>query len=175
MCSFLKLLSEFQTLVVGIIGFAGIIITIYKTSKINRDQRKREILHEQNSIRNALITELESIRVTFEDRSESEENGQDWLIPKNVSTVIYEVLLPRIGLLSGIEIKRAMKAYLLVNETPIRLSLISGITMEGVPEGYMHIEKEYVKTARGIHQTFLNEINKAIEILTVNLNNNSEE
>ena len=99
MSGILELIETYQTLIVGILGFLGVIATLIFNSKLSRDLRKDELKHERNSIRQALITELESLKGSFKDKSESVETDQDWFLPKhnsdcnNVLVLNMEVLI----------------------------------------------------------------------------------
>lgn len=169
MCEFLNILAKYQTIIVGFIGFVGVIITLLVNSKIGRDQHENKIRHERNSIRQAILTELESLKETFESRAEKEKDDQDWLIPNEVTTNVYNVLLPNIGILTISEIKLVMRAYLLVNEAPKRLSLLASNSLESIPAGYMQVENKHLDKVRSLHEVFLKNINDAIKVLNKNL------
>jgi hypothetical protein len=51
-------IQEFQTLTVGIIGFAGVISTLLINARQAREQRREERRHERQTLRVALIEEL---------------------------------------------------------------------------------------------------------------------
>ncbi|WP_292363964.1 MULTISPECIES: hypothetical protein [unclassified Methylophaga] len=165
------MIETYQTLIVGILGFLGVIATLIFNSKLSRDLRKDELKHERNSIRQALITELESLKGSFKDKSESVETDQDWFLPKNIETGIYDVLLPQISLLTREEIKHVLHAYLLVRETPIRLSLLAAATdLDKTPDEYFHIKNKHVVTVRIVLAAFIPDIDKAISCLSKELN-----
>ncbi len=167
MSEIVDFIEKFQTLLVGVLGFVGVIATLAFNSKLSRDLRKDELHHERTSVRQALISELSYLKRSFKDKSEQEETDQDWLVPKQVETSIYDVLLPKISLLSAKEIEDVLQAYLLVRETPTRLSLLAaGSDIDGTPDGYFHIKNQFIDTARGIHSTFIKDIDKAIDSLS---------
>ena len=64
----IDLLDRFQTLVVGALGFIGIIVTIATSAWLTRRQYSRQIKHEGDMLRVALRAELEIIRDAFVDR-----------------------------------------------------------------------------------------------------------
>lgn len=166
MSEILDFVESFQTLIVGILGFLGVVATLSFNSKLSRDLRKDELHHERNSIRHALITELQSLKSSFEGRARPNETEQDLLILKKIETSIYDVLLPKIHVLSPKEIESVLQAYLLIRETPTRLSLLAaGSDMDGVPEDYFHIKNKYLDTALGMHGVFIKDIDKALDSL----------
>lgn len=170
MSGILEMIETYQTVIVGILGFLGVIATLIFNSKLSRDLRKDELKHERNSVRQALLSELEALKVSFKDKSESVETDQDWLLPKTIETHIYDVLLPKISLLTREEIRHVLHAYLLVREAPTRLSLLAaGSDMDGTPDGYFHIKNKFLGAARGIHGAFLSDIDKAISCLATKL------
>jgi hypothetical protein len=57
--------QEFQTLTVGIVGFAGIILTLCFNARQAREQRREERRHECQTLRAALLEELKINRETL--------------------------------------------------------------------------------------------------------------
>lgn len=164
--------DKYQTLVVGLLGFLGVIYTIRMNARLARDQRERHLNHERAALRTALYAELTTIRRTYEDRSQSCEasNGRSVFIPEYVPHQIYHQLLDRIGLLTLEEIEPVIQAYLLVAELPVRLRLLSRDSGNpGESSGYIHIGEDYVEVVAGIHVSFLSSINSAIEVLKRNI------
>ena len=95
------LLEKYQTLFVGLIGFAGVIATLFQNARLNRKQHERDLLHERTTLRQAMISELRILEDTFDDRSKTKAGGeyQDWLVPARVSDSVYQAFLPRIGII----------------------------------------------------------------------------
>jgi len=164
------MIIEYQTLIVGCLGFAGVILTLVVNAKLNRDQKTAELKREGNSVRHAILAELKALKLTYEDRASTSKKDQDWLVPARVSNDVYKTFLPRIGLLSSEEVDCVMKAYLLVGELPTRLMLISASPSNNQPrEGYIHIGRGYIEVAVGIHKAFLPDIEAAIDKLSQNI------
>jgi hypothetical protein len=158
--------ERFQTFLVGLLGFAGVIYTIRMNARLTRQQHERELIQEQTALRTALIAELGALRESYEDRSHSlreKDSGQSALIPEFVSNQVYDHLLDCIGLLTADEIASVMDAYLLVAELPVRLRLLAKDSIGSTEHsGYIHIGMELAEVAAKMHDNFLPKINTAI-------------
>jgi hypothetical protein len=164
--SLVEVFERFQTFLVGLLGFAGVICTIIMNERLKRQQHERELIQERTALRTALIAELSALRKTYEDRIHSlheKDRGQAALIPEYVSNQVYCQLLDRIGLLTAEEIEPVMDAYILVTELPVRLRLLAGDAGElSEYSGYIHISGEHAEVAAKIHDSFLAKINTAV-------------
>ena len=118
--------ERYQTFIVGLIGFFGVMYTISTNAKLSRNQHQREINHEKLATRTALIEELTILCKNYNDRIEmlTPDNCEgSVLIPVNVPNDAYLQLISKIGLLTPKEIKLVMAAYLLASELPINSTL----------------------------------------------------
>lgn len=92
MCdSFLICFDKFQTFIVGILGFGGVIFTIYMNACLSRVQHERQIGHERESLRTALCSELTLIKNIFCNRCEqTDEDDQQSsaFYPVHISTEV---------------------------------------------------------------------------------------
>jgi hypothetical protein len=106
--------KEYQTLIVGALGFIGVIITLLTNAALNRRQHTRQIEHERTALKAALSAELSIIRDSFEDRikmlREAPER-QGVLVPLDTMTGVYTKIIEKIGLLSRDQVTRVLKAY----------------------------------------------------------------
>lgn len=165
----INFLKEFQTLVVGLIGFSGVIITMIVNSRIQRDLQKTQRDHESKSLRVALLTELkENVRV-YEDRikqiSEPNENLHV-LIQNSTVNKIYQTFLPKLGLLSIEEAESVHRAYLLLEEMPYRLRILVGMNfIGGLNNEFIRIDESRQKIAGEIHRALLPSIRNAVNVL----------
>lgn len=161
--------ETYQTFIVGIIGFGGVMFTIYMNAHLSREQHERNIKHDRESLRIAISSELKLILKMLNHRcemvDENEEIGSAFY-PDHVSTQVYIQFINKLGLLSGKEIEAVMEAYALINDLPIRLQLL---TTEHDPSydrpGYIFIEAEHANTAIGIHKSFMPKIELALNTL----------
>lgn len=142
----IDLLAKFQTLVVGVLGFTGVIVTLIANAKIQRNLQAAQRQHEVRSIRTALVVELkENVRM-YEDRiSElSKADGTHHaILPSKVTNNIYKSSLSDVGLLSDNEIEAVLLAYLVLEEMPYRLRLLLGTNnMGGYNDEFIRIEAD---------------------------------
>lgn len=164
-----KMAKEFQTLIVGVIGFSGVIYTLHVNSQLSREQHERNITHEREIMRTALRAELKLIRNAFEDNSkESQENGEesDAFFPEKTYLDAYHEFIGKLGLLSLEQASAVIQAYTLAEEAPNRLRLLSAEHDQSFDKpGYIFIKAAHSKTAIGIYKAFLPAIEDALRKL----------
>ena len=161
-------LIKFQTLIVGVLGFSGVIITLFTNAWLNRKQHTRQIEHERTALKAALSTELSIIRDAFRDRIEMIRDAtrtQGIWVPLDTMTDVYTRLIEKIGLLSREQVDLVMRAYLLIRQMPERLRLIEGMRKIQPGDGYLWVSSEHAGGARKMHENFLGDIERAIAAL----------
>ena len=162
--------QQIQTFVVGIIGFGGVAWSISHSAKLSRDQHARQVAHERETLRIALLAELTRNKVTISENVETlkyEEDSARILVPITPITSVYEKLLDKIGVLSEEQARAVMDAYLLLQDAPRRLKLIA----ESVPDlgnmGGEHILAS-ARSVRKLHEAILVRLEPAITALETN-------
>ncbi len=164
-----QIVENFQTLIVGVLGFCGVIYTLRMNARLAREQHERSIKHDREVLKTALRAELELIRKSFSDKAElpeddSEEN--DVFFPAETHTKVYQNFIGKLGLLSAEEVSAIIEAYTLIDEVPTRLRLISlGNDPSYDRPGYIFIKAPHSKTATGIYKNFLPSIETALQKL----------
>jgi hypothetical protein len=116
-------LAQYQTLMVGVIGFTGVIFTIYKNGSLARSARLESIAHERETVRIALTEELRVLQnactfnlEVFADIPPDQPNPVGLPSYEAMST-IYNTFLGKLGLLSPQEVRAIMNAYLRYQQT----------------------------------------------------------
>lgn len=163
-----QLVQSLQTIIVGVIGFSGVIITLITNARMSRKQHERTISHERKSLRIALYAELELAKTTFISSSVTSDNGNEdaAFFPNEYPQPVYRSHITKIGLLSPVEISAIIEAYTLINELPIRLSLLSfGHDPSFDHPGYIYISAAHAETAMDMYRSFLPKIEHALETL----------
>ena len=101
-------MKDYQTLFVGVVGFAGVIITLLVNAWQARKQRRDERTHECETMRTALIEELAINRGGLQRNAAILNDGSgtsDVSVPTDPMNDVYEAFTHRIGLLSKEEVK----------------------------------------------------------------------
>ncbi len=164
-----EIFKNFQTLIVGILGFSGVMFTLYTNARIGREQVKNSIAHERGTLKTALSAELGLILAYFYELAKtSDANGEKTsaFYPEEISQLVYRSFITKIGLLSSEQAAAVIKAYSLINELTIRLKLLSaGHDPSFNKQGYIFISEEHEETALSIYRNFIPIIEQAIEAL----------
>ena len=168
----LELLERFQTSLVGVLGFTGVILTMIVNAKTQRNLQSTRRSSEVRSLRTALLVELkENVRM-YETRVSdlSKADGSHHaLLPSKVTNNIYQTSLPDIGLLSAREVESVLRAYLLLDEMPYRLRLLVGTNnVGGHNDEFIRIDANRQKTAKQIHEALLPTLREAVAVLESN-------
>lgn len=164
----LSLLKTFQTLVVGGVGFTGVIATLFWNAWFDRRKQERQRRHERNALRTALKTELLLNKQIYEQRLEQLQQGTHGrryvLIPNKVYDEVYRMMLGTVGIIAEEEVKRILTAYGLMGELPYRLRRLAGIGDSGhINDEFTPIQEGQLAEACAIHEAFLSEIGMAIQ------------
>lgn len=168
----LELLERFQTSLVGVLGFTGVIITMLANAKIQRNLQSAQRQHEVRSLRTALLVELKANVQMYETRISdlSKTVGTHHaLIPSKVTNNIYQSSLSDVGLLSAKEVEAVLRAYLLLEEMPYRLRLLVGTNnVGGYNDEFISIDADRQDAAKKIHEALLPTLREAVAALEGN-------
>ncbi len=127
-------IEHHQTLTAGIIGFFGVIATLWINAWLVRLQRRKELCHERQALRVALAEELRINRKSFVDSMKSLEapsasysasSTRLLLVPTDEMDDAYRSFIDRIGLLSQSEVRKVMNAYLTLRAYNAALLLLA--------------------------------------------------
>jgi len=160
---------QFQTLIVGGVGFIGVMATLAFNAWLARRQHDRAVSHEQTAVRVALHAELEALAEMYRDRiamlGESEQGYTGANVPLDAMTGVYKSIISRVGLLSAAELRPVLRAYLLAEQLPERIRVLADSTVATAP-GYVHIPIRYFATAVQLHRNYLSVIEQGITALS---------
>src|SRR5262245_21649983 len=115
-----KIIVTYQTLIVGCLGFAGVIVTMLWNARLQRQQEERRERRDANALRTALIEELkqqrEALRVTAEslaDDALKQHPEDEWhsTVPLERFDAVFRGSLERLGLLERPEVSAVFEAY----------------------------------------------------------------
>jgi hypothetical protein len=124
-------LQQFQGTVVGFVGFAGVIATLFMNDLIARRQHAAAVMHERHSLRTALIEELQVLRSMYDSNARTCDKAQAKLpnpppraafdVPVYAMTDIYDRSTARLGILSSSELGKVMRAYMMHRQVRHRI------------------------------------------------------
>ena len=156
-------IQPFQTLVVGIIGFAGVIFTLWFNASQNRNQRHDERRHESHALRVALIEELKITRESIAHNLANIDTSQDAFVPTDPMDDAYRAFTHKIGLLSNFEVEKVMYAYLTLRTYNAKLFLI-GVPVESNSR-HVKIPAQNLKVLAAMFEKLLEPIDQAIHAM----------
>lgn len=161
-------IEKFQTLIVGLLGFVGVIGTLWINAKLARQQRRDELAHERDTLRTALIEELRinrhSLRENIASLKEPMPDGRgSVLVPTDPMDGAYRTFLARIGILSRSEVHKVMNAYLLLQTYYGSLFIISVPVQTS--DCSVNVPAENVHLLIGMQERLIEPIDEAIAAL----------
>jgi len=164
-------LNNYQTLIGVVVGFTGVILTLWYNAKTARDQRDEEREHERKALRVALIAELQINRNALEEKSRQirENSSMGALVPTDRMDGAYQSFLPRIGLLSKGEVNKVMEAYLSLETYNAKLFVL-GMPVDTTPR-HVKVTTSNLQTLAGIQERLLGPLDEAIKALEEPTNN----
>jgi len=157
-----ELLRDFQTVIVGIIGFAGVIITIAVNAQLSRRERREQRNHDRQTIRTALITELNIIKGSLE-KSVKKTKATAVAVPTDTMDNAYRALTDKIGLLTPDEVHNVTYAYLTLQTLGSALFLI-GTPIQTSPR-YVKVAAKDFPSWQSLEKSTIKPITEAIETL----------
>lgn len=170
----LAMIEDFQTALVGIIGFAGVIWTLRHNAATMKRERLEGLEQEREIIRHALLVELGIIRLSLrgnidavieaikhnEERTDGRTTGV--LIPPEPMTSSYDAFVSKIGLLGLEQLRPVMYAYLTIKTAWSRMTLWHDIEPLG---DHLSIGGQYLAALRETWENLIPDIDKAIVAL----------
>lgn len=161
--------SRYQTFFVGLLGFLGVMATLWWNARLARAARTATIDHDRAVIRTALQEELKAIKSAFVSRVEILEEAEGGstpqiLVPADSLITIYDRLVERLGLLSAEEVRLVLRAYLTAREVPGKLRLLS-LQRSNEARGYMVIDRKHFSGIRQLHLGCIGVLDAAIDVL----------
>jgi hypothetical protein len=166
-----QFVQNFQGMIVGLIGFTGVIVTLLVNARIARIQHDRQISHQATVVRNLIRVDLRKMRDIFKDRIQRMgDPGTGFYFPINPMTGLYEKLGERMGLLSEGELLPVLETYALLEELPQRAKFLEVRAPPDAPtemqkEGQIYIPAKAAPVLAKMHENFLVKIESALAVL----------
>ncbi len=164
--TFWACVHEFQNLIVGSFGFAGVIFTLGFNSKQAREQRRDERQYVREALRVALTEELKinrhSLKENMNSLKEPKKVGGAF-VPTDPMDDAYRSFVPKIGLLSQAEVSKVMGAYLSLRTYNAKLFLV-GVPVPTSPR-HVQVPAENLPLLAAMQEGLIDPIDQAIEVL----------
>lgn len=121
-----ELLNDFQTAIVGIIGFAGVIWVQKDNAKLARKQQNAELATRRNAVENALYAEIALFKKAFEriisnPISATDETLHFPILRRDVSIA----MMPEIGLLKSETIIPVLNGFNAIDDVNLQIALLA--------------------------------------------------
>jgi hypothetical protein len=174
MAAFIK---NYQTLIVGFLGFSGVIATLVANAWLARKADIRKICHEAKVLRTALIEEMKIQRdaLIHAEENSTERTGHDVLTPLQRCTDIFDKSIDKLGLLTSNEVAAVLDAYLPLKELTPKIRLLElrvPPDRRGVEYGEAPAQ-DYALVAHddlaGLHSVYVPSFERAIKLLSSHL------
>jgi hypothetical protein len=176
--------KDYQTLVVGAVGFLGVITTLSVNAWIARSVEKRKIAHDKRTLRTALVEEMkvqcEALKTAGDTLNQAKASGDEKqrhvLLPLHRFTDVFDKSIEKLGLLGPPEVAAVLDAYLHLKGLTSKIQLIAlrvppherGIEFGEAPEEFALIPLQDANVVAEMHLNELPSFNKAIQILSSN-------
>jgi len=127
---FLAILEQFQTTIVGIVGFVGVIWTLRANSRNARDDHKRQLGSRRTVLRRILAAELRNYHRALKKNLEAKRPDGEFLSVGRIHRLFSEQLAPDLGLLEMDEIDVVVNALISLDGMEHYLENISSQTSD---------------------------------------------
>lgn len=154
------------TLTVGILGFLGVMGTLWFNAWLARRQRREELRHERQTLRAALIEELKIIQKGNTKNIEKYSDPPkptDITVPTDIMDDVYRAFTRHIGLLSPGEVQKVMLAYLSIRHVN-SLFLVMGSPLENT-DRQVRIRADKIPTLLAMLRGLIDPIGEAIQAM----------
>jgi hypothetical protein len=165
----IDVLRQFQTGIVGIIGFAGVIITLLTNAKIARNAREDTIRHERSTLRTALCEELQMLRDTYAHNAEFLSTrrpgpGEHLDVPLLDMTNLFDSMHEKLGLLTRQQLAAVLNAYMMHRQ--MRHNMVSLLGGTPIPSATgVRVPQSSTEILRKLYEKLIPEFDKAINAL----------
>jgi hypothetical protein len=168
-------IRAYQTLVVGLLGFAGVILTLLVNAYLQRAQDRRRAKQEARGLRIALMEELRVQRMVLEEVVESldtaenengDAGGRFGLVPLERYSRVFDRSIDKLGLLTGRELAYVFAAYLPLSAMTWKLKAMEPATEHRDPTGDIaRITPQHFDAVKKMHRNSLLAIDAAMREL----------
>jgi hypothetical protein len=156
-CLMYEIIKDFQTAIVGVIGFLGVIWTIRQNASLAREIETRKLKNIIDGARKIVIEELKAFLRIYENGLKGFEPKQDenLLIPRFKRFISPDVM-SEIALLTNDQAQAAIQALLTIDEMDRSVSLLAKHTDEKyftvTSDGFPVIQEMYSRQVEKLNE-----------------------
>lgn len=168
-------LQQFQGMLVGLVGFAGVILTLVMNDLLARRHREASFVMERQALRTALAQELQVLRDMYHSNALACLKAQQKLspplahaafdVPIYEMTDVYDRSTARLGILSSPELARVMRAYMLHRQMRHRIVALLA-EPQSVTSSSARVPARHGALLRTMCESMVPEVNAAIVALS---------
>ncbi|HWE71970.1 MAG TPA: hypothetical protein VG328_02335 [Stellaceae bacterium] len=168
-------LQQFQGMIIGLVGFAGVIMTLAMNDLIARRQHAATVMHDRQSLRTALIEELQVLRSMYDGNARTCHKTQEahpnpppraaFDVPMYDMTDIYDRSTARLGLLTSSELGMVMRAYMMHRQVRHRIVNLLADPQTVTPSS-VKVPATRTGLLKAICESLLPELDATIRLLT---------
>ncbi|CAH8239770.1 hypothetical protein PYE67_14940 [Vibrio aestuarianus] len=162
------MIDTYQTLITGVVGFVGVIVSILANGFLARKQHQKGITQKRKSMISAIKAELDVNLASFEGRTkmlESPSDGKRTAFPVKVFNDVYKEMLGQIGYLTEEESRCIINIYLLLEEFPNRVKLLLSDSEYSIDGFIVITDSSHRRSLQEAHAGYVKMINAAIKSL----------
>ncbi len=162
--------TAIATVVVGVLGFIGIIVTLIVNAWLVRRERQETLKQERTAMRTALVEELKILKLSLEngieaiEKAEQDESTGRVIVPTDTISDVYNAFVPKIGMLTSQEVGKVILAYLTIQELSKNLILLPGATI--LDEHRVHVPRNSFAYLIEMQKSVLPKLDDAIKLLS---------
>ena len=161
-CATYELFKDFQSAVVGIIGFAGVILTLFGNSWLARRQHKFEQHERRRAIEAGLYEELhEFLSMVERNMEDPGPKITEHLNIPLVRPLVSEHLIQDLGLLPRRKAQAALRGVMAIKELNRKLALVA----RGTSGDYAIFSASTYKQALAVYRGALPALREAVDVL----------
>lgn len=108
----IAILEQFQTTIVGIVGFAGVVWTLRANSRNAREEHRRQLSTRRNALRRILAAELRNYLRALRANLETQRPKDEFISVGRINRLFSEQLTADLGLLELDEIDIVVNALI---------------------------------------------------------------
>lgn len=157
---------------IGIVGFGGVIITLLYNAALDRQRHDREVKHQRDIVRTALLAELRRNLEHFQEGMTAIQKATDRksciLLPVKPLCEVYDLYVERIGVLTSEQVRSTMAAYAYIKSRTDRMSVVSVLTYGDAPpiaHGQLEIRTGILDVLKAYDENSIRHIRQALDSL----------